>query len=393
MADRSFEVIVVGAGMMGSAAARHLAEMGVRTALIGPAEPAVKAAHAGVFASHYDQARITRKLDTRKNWARFSQQAINRYPEIARKGRQPFFTPVGAVIAGPQTGDGSAFILDAQANGINDGVPHDALRGAELAARFPYFQFPDGILALHEPTDAGWINPRLHVEAEINAATKAGAYLHRVAVKRIEDGPDGALVHCVDGESFSAAKVIVACGAFSKAEGLLPDPLPMKVYARTIAFFELDTEEVARLQQMPSVVYMPPDLSTDPYILPPVLYPDGKTYIKIGGDPVDRELHATSEMKEWFRSDGDPVAGASMRDILLGLMPDLKYRSVSFDSCATSFSPHGNPFIYAQTDRLIALTAGNGAGAKCADELGRLGALVATGGTIPSDLYEGTFAP
>lgn len=393
MADQSFEVIVVGAGMMGSAAARHLAEMGVKTALIGPAEPGVKATHAGVFASHYDQARITRKLDTRKNWARLSQEAISRYSEIAHKGQQPFFSPVGAIIAGPETGDGRAFIQDAQANGIKDGVPHDALRGAALAARFPYFQFPDGILALHEPTDAGWINPRLHVQAEINAATKAGAYLHRAAVTAIDDGPGAALVHCGDGATFTADKVIVACGAFSKATGLLPDPLPMKVYARTIAFFELDTEEIARLRQMPSVVYMPPDLSTDPYILPPVLYPDGKTYIKIGGDPVDRELHAASEMTEWFRSSGDPVAGASMRDILLGLMPDLKYRSVTFDSCATSFSPHGNPFIYPQTDRLIALTAGNGAGAKCADELGRLGALVATGGAIPSELYEGTFAP
>jgi sarcosine oxidase len=39
----------------------------------------------------------------------------------------------------------------------------------------------------------------------------------------------------------------------------------------------------------------------------------------------------------------------------------------------------------------MVLTAGNGAGAKCADELGRLGALVASGGAIPSEIYEGVF--
>jgi sarcosine oxidase len=184
----------------------------------------------------------------------------------------------------------------------------------------------------------------------------------------------------------------VACGALSKAAGLLPDPIPLKVYARTIAFFELDAAEADRLKDMPSVVYIPPDLVTDPFILPPVRYPDGKMYIKIGGDPVDRKLSTVAEMKEWFRTDGDPTAGAFIRDQLLGLMPDLAYASVSYGSCATSFTPHSNPLIYRQTDRLIALTGGNGAGAKCADELGRLGALIAMGEAIPADRYDGSFS-
>ena len=393
MNDQSFDVIVVGAGMMGSAAARHLAEMGVRTALVGPAEPDKKASHTGVFASHYDQARITRKIDTRKNWARFSQEAIKRYPEIAQKGNQGFFTESGALIAGSETASNRAFIQNAMRNAVANDVPHAALRGAELAARFPEFAFPDDVLALHEDRDAGWINPRLHVHAQINAAKKAGAILHRDTVVGICDHQGRAQVNCAGGVVLTADRVIVACGPFSKAEGLLPEPLPMKVYARTIAFFELDAAEAKRLASMPSVIYVPPNRSEDPYILPPVLYPDGKTYIKIGGDAVDRELRSTAEMIDWFRSGGDPVAGAAIADILIGLMPGLQYRSVTFDSCATSFSPHGNPFIYAQTDRIIALTAGNGAGAKCADELGRLGALVATGGTIPAKMYDGVFGP
>lgn len=392
MTDQSYDVIVVGAGLMGSAAARHLAEMGVKTALVGPDEPVEKATHTGVFASHYDQARITRKIDTRKNWARFAQEAIARYPEIAAKGTQPFYTPAGAIVAGTEVGAERDYILNAQRHAQANGVAHTPLRGAELAARFPEFAFPEGILALHEETDAGWINPRLHVKAEITAATKAGAMLHRDTVVRIDETGGAAQVHCAGGTVLTAEKVIVACGAFSKAEGLLPDPIPMRVYARTIAFFELDEEETARLSGMPSVIYVPPGRSEDPYILPPVLYPDGKTYIKIGGDAVDTELHSVDDMIAWFRSGGDPVAGAAISEILIGLMPGLKYRSIHFDSCATSFSPNGNPFIYPQTDHIIALTAGNGAAAKCADEIGRLGAIVAMGGAIP-DYYDGAFAP
>ena len=64
----SFDTIVIGKGMMGSAAARHLALSGARVALIGPDEPADKTSHTGVFASHYDEGRITRALDTNVDW-------------------------------------------------------------------------------------------------------------------------------------------------------------------------------------------------------------------------------------------------------------------------------------------------------------------------------------
>ena len=383
-------MIVVGAGLMGSAAARHLAKMGAKVALVGPGEPVDKGSHQGVFASHYDAARITRKIDTRPNWGRFSQASISRYREIEDLGGIRFFHPVGAVIAGPEQGPHADFIQNAKANADADGVFYEALRGDALGRRFPEFQFPDGVLALYEPNEAGWIDPRAHVRAEKAAAQNLGVTVYQTEVRSLAETKGAVTATLADGQELQAAKAIVACGPFSKAEGLLPDPLPMKVYARTIAFFELAEAEAARLSNMPSVVYVPPEGGVDPYILPPVRYPDGKTYIKIGGDPVDRESHSVAEMKDWFRTDGDPKAGAFMAELLLGLMPDLSYEGITFGSCATSFSSHGNPFVFHQTEGIMALTAGNGAGAKCADELGRLGALVALGDAIPAQ-YVGSF--
>lgn len=385
-----FDIIVIGAGMMGSAAARHLALTGAKVALVGPDEPEDKAAHGGVFASHYDAARVTRQIDTRPNWARFSQAAIARYAELEKAGGERFFHPVGTVVAGPEDGPASSFVCDARANAVADGVPFEALRGDDLRSRFPEFQFPAGVLALYEPAGAGWIDPRAHVRAEIAAAAAHGATVHRAEVARLDQGKGMVTAHCADGTVFSARKAIVACGPFSKAAGLLPHPLPMRVYARTVAFFELAQAEATRLSHMPSLIYVPPDGATDPYILPPVRYPDGKVYIKIGGDPDDHELATTAEMKAWFRTKGDAKAGEVIADQLLRLMPDLSYEGITFGACATSFSPHGNPFIYHQTEAVMALTAGNGAAAKCADEIGRLGALVALGDAIP-DIYAGPF--
>ena len=387
------DIVVIGAGMMGSAAARHLALGGASVMLIGPDEPDDKASHEGVFASHYDQARITRKLDKNHDWSRLSEAAIDRYGAIDAASGHAFFSPVGSIMAGPEFGERSQFIQNASRIGRDRRIDHEQLRGEDLRARFPYFAFPDGILALYEANNAGWINPRLHVRAEIEAAKASGASVLRQRVEEVIERNGAIEIRCADGSHIHAGKAIVACGAFSRADGLLPQPPQMKVFARTITFFELPQAEIDRLRPMPSLVYVPPNAESAPYILPPVKYADGKTYIKIGGDPVDRELGSQDAIRAWFRGNGDEKVGDFLRDQLLKLMPDLDYCSVTHGSCVTSFTGTGKPLIYQQTDRLIALTGGNGAAAKCADELGRLAAKLALSGSISDESYEADFQP
>lgn len=391
--ETQFDVIVVGAGMMGAAAARHLAQQGASVALVGPSEPQQTKSHTGVFASHYDQARITRKLDSNVDWSRLAAASIARYAQIEQSGNQAFFHPVGSLMAGPENGDGSDFIRKTLEVGEDEEIDFEAFRGEKLRDRFPCFDFPAGILALYEASEAGWINPRQHVAAQIACARQLGADVIRAEAEEITEHGEHVTVRCADGTQITGSKAIVACGAFSKATGLLPDPVQMTVYARTITFFELDEAEADRLKDMPSVVYIPPDLSCDPYILPPVRYPDGKVYIKIGGDTDDAALETMQDVKDWFRGGGSETAGEFLADKLTTLMPDLRFQSISFGSCVTSFTETKKPLIYPQSERLFALTGGNGAGAKCSDELGRLGAALALGKDLASSDYEATFTP
>ncbi|WP_370303861.1 NAD(P)/FAD-dependent oxidoreductase [Pseudooceanicola sp.] len=392
MADQ-FEVIVVGAGLMGSAAARYLAEMGVDVALVGPEEPTDKSSHDGVFASHYDQARITRKLDADAGWAKIAAAAIERYRTLEQRSGIRFFEEAGSLIAGPQSGATAKFLHDVRAVGTAQAVGFESLAGEALSARFPFFAFPDGIEALFEASHAGWLNPRAHIRAQIALAEAQGAKHHRAEVARVEEQAGHAAVHCADGTVLRADRVVIACGGFSKSQALLPQPIPLTVYARTISFFEIDAAEAARLAAMPSLIYDAPAPGLHIYVLPPVAYPDGTIRIKLGGDPVDVELHGTAEIKDWFRSGGSPEVSAQLAAALQTLMPDLRYRTISHDSCVTSFTSTGKPLIYPQTDRIVALTGGNGVGAKCADELGRLGAMVAIGQGIPTNLYGADFRP
>jgi glycine/D-amino acid oxidase-like deaminating enzyme len=388
-----FEVIVVGAGMMGSAAARHLALLGKAVALIGPEEPADKAAHTGVFGSHYDQARITRALDSDLDWSRFAMQSIARYGEIEKAADHRFFHEVGSLMAGPVAGEHSDFVRDCARVGDKHQIDFDTYQGAELAEKFPYFAFPAGISGLFEGKNAGYVNPRDHVQAQIKAATRSGAMLIRNQVTQIKETADGVQVYSEDGRTYHAEKVIVACGAFSKGKDLLHEPIELATYARTIAFLEIDAAEAARLARMPSLIYVSPDGATDIYVLPPVTYGDGKQWLKLGGGPLDTVLETPEDIKNWFRTDGNVAERDALAAMLLEIMPDLKFRSITSGSCVTSFTPNGKPLIYSPSDHITALTGGNGAAAKSSDELGRLGAMAAMGMLAEEAMYQTDFLP
>ena len=379
--------------MLGSAAARHLAKDNASVAVVGPGEPAEKASHDGVFASHYDQARVTRRLDSDADWSRLTMRSIDRYDEIAQESGETFFHETGSIMAGPKSGPGSVFIANSIDIGKRHGIFFDTLEGTSLRDKFPYLEFPNGIVALYERSGAGYIDPRAHVRAELKAAEKAGAVYvdaEAVAVEELKDGVD---VRCSDNRTYRARQVVVACGGFSAQPGLLPMAPPMRIFSRTVALFELDAAECARLAGMPSLVYLPPDLACDSYILPPVAYEDGRHYLKIGGDPEDIALTSMNEIKDWFRSDGDADVRDFLARQLLKLMPSLRYRRISSASCVTSYTETGKPLIYRQSERIVALTGGNGAGAKCADELGRLGATVAAGRSTSAEEYDTDFCP
>ena len=105
-----FKWIIVGRGMMGAAAARYLALQGEGVAVIGPDEPKDWANHHGVFASHYDEARITRTIDSDPVWARLANRSIARYGQLAADSGINFYEEVGCLIVGPKRGGHDPYV-------------------------------------------------------------------------------------------------------------------------------------------------------------------------------------------------------------------------------------------------------------------------------------------
>ena len=125
----------------------------------------------------------------------------------------------------------------------------------------------------------------------------------------------------------------------------------------------------------------------DLYCLPPIKYPDGQWYIKIGTGDFPNKLPTLEHVLEWFRG---PPAGpdvAMLTKELHALYPCLESCEKTTTNCVLTYTAHGNPIIdWARQDVLAVAVGGNGAAAKSADEIGRLAAAFVLGS--PDDTYD-----
>ncbi|SOC94124.1 sarcosine oxidase [Rhizobium sp. AN5] len=389
-----FKYIVVGAGMMGAAAARHLSAQTDGLALIGPDEPADRKTHTGVFSSHYDEARITRGFDGDPVWAELAQRSIRRYAEIEAKSGIRFFTEAGCLFTGNGKGLAGDYVSRALVSTDRLGLGVETIGSDALAGRFPMFSLPsdhDGYLEAH---NAGHVNPRALVRAQCTIAAAQGARLIRETAAHIRDTSQGVEVSTREGAVHTAEKVIVAAGGFTNMADLLPSPVDMAATGRTIVFFELDEARQALFGSMPSTIVLAETEDDIVYILPPVGYPDGKVYLKIGGESEKGRLQTLAEAVGWFHSDGTPGEVEFLTKRALSLMPELAGCPVTSGSCVASITRSGYPYIgYTQSSNIAVLTGGNFVSAKSSDEIGRLGAVLLLDGQLTESDFAAEMSP
>lgn len=392
---------------MGTACARWLAEAGHSVALVGPDEPEVRLDWNRPFASHHDAGRITRAVSHDPVWSALSRASIARYRELEARSGVAFFHEVGAMMAGRYSPEMSTFTQGFDRIATELGAERPSV--SEVQTRFG-FSLPKDAVVSFEDTGAGWIDPRELRQAEEVLAERAGAEVFcrtvinvngralRLVPRGTSEAEAGDATKAADTrarpskiasdptDTLFARQVVVATGGYAFTDGLLPRKPRMEVYARTIAFAEV----AGPIPEMPTLIWVPEDVEDDLYMLPPIRYPDGRWLMKIGGEIDSPLLRTNAEMTDWFQGDGRPEAGERLLGHLRRLLPDVPWLGTHFEPCAVSFTATGYPYIARIDDQLTLLTGGNGAGAKCCDELGRLGAIVAQGGDAPG--FEAIFA-
>lgn len=164
----SYDVIVIGLGGMGSAAAYHLAARGQRVLGLEKFTPAHDrgSSHGGsriIRQSYFeDPAYVPLLLRAYELWDRL---AIDAGREVYRI--------TGGLFVGPPDCETVAGSLAASRQWD---LPHELLDAAEIRSRFPNFTPAPTDMALYE-AKAGFARPEMTVQAHIDLAEQAGATL------------------------------------------------------------------------------------------------------------------------------------------------------------------------------------------------------------------------
>ena len=143
-----------------------------------------------------------------------------------------------------------------------------------------------------------------------------------------------------------------------------------------MAYLRISKEEAQRLSSMPSLTTnYASGLLDGTYILPPIRYPDGKTYLKLGhGDHFEADVTTIKELDAWYSNGkGNPDAVESLTAFIKTLIPNLKVEEVTGGCCVTSKTPTKNaPYIDEVVPGLFVAAGGCGYAAKSCDEIGRV---------------------
>ncbi len=371
-----FDYLVIGKGLMGAAAARYLSQVTPHVALVGPDEPADWASHRTVFASHYDQGRITRRLSQDAVWSALAQRAIGQYAYLEKTSGVQFYWPVGGLYVAPH-GTDAAYLAAVAAVGQRYSLDFTLYATAnELQQADERLAFPAHCHGILEPPPAGYINPRGLLRAQMTIAAQQGARVVAETVTAVTPHADSVEVMTETGRILWARKVLIAAGAFANCYDLLPRQLDLRVKSETILLARLPEQEASRLRDLPTVLYQIESPVLDSiYMLPPIVYPDGRAYLKMGcNTSADQWLPDLEAMRAWMIRGDSAAMAAPMRAALEAMIPDLAADHYETHRCLVAYTAHGKPYIDQLTERVYVATGGNGTSAKCSDTLGWLAA-------------------
>jgi sarcosine oxidase len=227
--QNTYDVIVIGLGGMGSAAAYQLARRGTRVLGLERFGPAHNQG------SSHGKSRIIRQAYFEDPaYVPLLLRAYELWEELDRTTAESLLTITGGLMIGPPD---SAVISGAQLSAQTHNLPHELLDAAEIRRRFPPFNVPNETIGLYEHR-AGFLHPEATVQAHLDQAAHSGAALHfHESAERWEATPGGGVRVTTARGVYEAERVVIAAGAW--APQLLGElGLPLTVERQVLYWFE-----------------------------------------------------------------------------------------------------------------------------------------------------------
>lgn len=161
----SYDVIIVGLGAMGSAAAYQLAGRGARVLGLDRFAPP------HTLGSTHGRTRVIREAYFEHPlYVPLVQRAYELWDELTRESGRTLLVQTGGLMMGPADG---ALVAGARESAERHHLPHAMLDAGDVARRFPPIRVPEGEVALLEPR-AGFSSRRRAWRKRSTARADAG---------------------------------------------------------------------------------------------------------------------------------------------------------------------------------------------------------------------------
>jgi monomeric sarcosine oxidase len=243
--SQNYDIIIIGAGAMGSAAAYYAAKAGSKVLLLEQFE----IGHSK--GSSHGHSRIIRYSYDYPIYVEMAKAAYPLWFALEEASGEKLYLQTGGLdfgFPGTQTLDDTLQTVQTMK------IPHDILTAQEAHERFPAFHFHPDMTVLYQP-DTGLLNAALCVQTHIRLAKQYGAtVVDNSPVTEVIVKHDSVEVRAT-AETYSASKLIISGGAWTK--GLaekLGVSLPLTPLRCQLNFFEPTTPEYYIAGQFPAFI-------------------------------------------------------------------------------------------------------------------------------------------
>jgi sarcosine oxidase len=228
----TYDVIVIGCGGIGSAAAYWLSReagagvLGLEQFALGHDR-----------GESQDHSRIVRLAYHAPAYTALTRHTFAAWAAVEEESGLQLVTRTGGLDL--ELVEGAPRYLNHYAAAMDSaGIPYEALSAADVRARWPQFTLPDAVQALFQP-DAGLVDARRANAAHVALARAHGAtILPETPVRGITPLPDGVEVQ-TDAATFRASRVVITAGPWSNQ--LLRHvslELPLTVTQEQVTYFQ-----------------------------------------------------------------------------------------------------------------------------------------------------------
>lgn len=388
-----FKSIIVGRGLIGSAAAKYISRSQKNVALIGPDE--TTALQEGiVFASHYDRARIQRIVGKDSIETLLNLQSAKQHSELEQESGVNYHVGEGCLLVTPD--DTNDYLNHYKEEAKKFDVDFQFLQNAsELKYFNSNLRFPASAKGIYEGAPSGHINPRLLIKAQSEVFKKNGGTIFNTTVTDVSFENDVIKIACIDDQIMYAKKVLLSPGSFVNFLNLLKKKLALKVKSETTIWVKVKEGEAIRLSSLPPLLYKinEPEIQ-DIYLIRPLKYPDGNFYLKMGANiPKDMYFNSLQEIQGWFKNDNREDNLPVLKKALHSILPGISIEEVREKHCIVCYTAHNKPYIGQIEKGLFVAAGGNGYAAMSSDTLGKIAATVLLEDRFPPDFSAKDFSP